>query len=123
MSMDGRGNGSNGTHGGTRMALDELPGRSVLDSTGRVIGKVERAMVDMESWAVESLRVRLRREAASELGMASSTFQSATIDVPTGLVLAASDAVILRAALDELHGLTNSSAQPTAAPVEAPAHH
>src|SRR5688500_15860605 len=106
---------------GTRMALDELPGRSVLDSTGRVIGKVERAMVDMESWAVESLRVRLRRDAASELGLASGTFQAATLDVPTGLVLAASDAVILRAALEELHGLANVPHVPPQE--EAPAHH
>ena len=106
---------------GMRMALDELPGHSVLDSTGRVIGKVERAMVDLESWAVECLRVRLRREAAEELGLQSTPFRGATLDVPTGLVLAASDAVILRATLEELHGLAPSSAQE--ASLESPAHH
>jgi sporulation protein YlmC with PRC-barrel domain len=105
---------------GMKMALDELPGHSVLDSTGRVIGKVERAMVDMESWAVESLRVRLRRDAAAELGLPSTPFRSPTLDVPTGLVLAASDAVILRATLEDLHGLAPATQE---APVEAPAHH
>jgi sporulation protein YlmC with PRC-barrel domain len=103
--MDGRGNGSNGTSSSARMALDQLPGRSVLDSTGRVIGRVDRAMVDVESWAVEALRVRLRRDACADLGLQWSPFRQPVLDVPTGLVLAARDAVILRAALDELASL------------------
>jgi sporulation protein YlmC with PRC-barrel domain len=104
------------------MALDELPGRSVLDSTGRVIGRVDRVMIDVESWAVESLRVRLRREACADLGLEWSPFRPAALDVPTGLVLAARDAVILRAALDELASLAPgheppaSNPEPTAPP-------
>src|SRR5215213_2895778 len=88
-----------------RLALDELPGRSVLDSSGRLIGRVVRALVDVESWAVDTLRVRLERQAAADLGLSGSLMRPATLDVPTGLVLAASDAVILRAGLDELAGL------------------
>src|SRR5688572_29895266 len=114
-------NVSNGNGRGNKMALDQLPGHSVLDSTGRLIGKVERAMVDLESWAVECLRVRLRKDAADELGMSATPFRAATLDVPTGLVLAASDAVILRATLEELQGLTPSSGDPGAESV--PAHH
>jgi sporulation protein YlmC with PRC-barrel domain len=102
------------------MALDELPGRSVLDSTGRVIGRVDRVMIDVESWAVESLRVRLRREACADLGLEWSPFRPAALDVPTGLVLAARDAVILRAALDELASLAPGH-EALASPPEPPA--
>ena len=104
-----------------RMRLDELPGRAVLDSTGRVIGRVSQAVVDLESWAVDSLRVRLERSAANELGMPASFFRPATLDVPTGLVFAASDAVILRATLDELHGLATQPSEPRQLATTTPA--
>jgi sporulation protein YlmC with PRC-barrel domain len=117
--MDGGNNGSHGTSSSLRMALDELPGRSVLDSTGRVIGRVDRVMIDVESWAVESLRVRLRREACADLGLEWSPFRPAALDVPTGLVLAARDAVILRAALDELASLAPGNEAPVAQPEPA----
>ncbi len=105
------------------MAFDDLPGRSVLDSTGRVIGQVEQAVIDLESWAVASLRVRLRREAAAELELPSTFWKPATLDVPTGLIFAARDAVILRANLDELRGLSREAAPagPAAPPALNPA--
>jgi sporulation protein YlmC with PRC-barrel domain len=96
-----------------RTSLDALPGTSVLDSAGRVLGRITRVQVDTESWAVESLRVRLRRRTAQELGLRWSLLHMPTMDVPTGLVLAAGDAVILRAALDELAPLVNDGEHPS----------
>jgi sporulation protein YlmC with PRC-barrel domain len=96
-----------------RMTVDELPGRSVIDSTGRLIGHVMKAVVDLETWAIEALRLRLARAAAAELGLPDSLLKPATLEVPTGLVLAASDAVILRATLEELHGLVGHPVRPT----------
>jgi sporulation protein YlmC with PRC-barrel domain len=90
-----------------QISLDALPGRAVLDSAGRMLGRIRSLQVDTESWAVESLRLRLRRKTALELGLRWSLFHMPTMDVPTGLVLAAGDAVILRAALDELATLVN----------------
>ena len=37
--------------------FDELRGRKVIDANGRVIGRVRAAMVDMETWVVDSLRI------------------------------------------------------------------
>ncbi len=102
------------------LAVDELPGRTVLDATGRVVGEIERLLVDSGSWAVDVLRVKLRRAAAEELGLDWSTFRAPTIDVPTGLVMAAGDAIILRAALDELSGLAHEARAAAAQP--HPAH-
>ena len=118
--MDGGNNGSHGASSALRISLDELPGRSVLDSTGRVIGRVDRVMIDLETWAVDSLRVRLRRDACADLGLEWSPFRPAALDVPTGLVLAARDAVILRAALDELASLAPGN-EAIASPPEPPA--
>ena len=43
-----------------QLPFDELPGRSVVDATGRVLGEVERLIVDTSRWEVETLRVKLR---------------------------------------------------------------
>jgi sporulation protein YlmC with PRC-barrel domain len=103
------------------VAMNDFPGRPVVDITGRVLGRVGALMIDTESWAIPSFRLRLRRATARELGMGWSLFRAANIEVPTGLVMAASDAVILRAALDELHGLVPDGHAPPARMEPAPA--
>jgi sporulation protein YlmC with PRC-barrel domain len=92
-----------------QLGLDQLPGRSVLDNAGHVLGQIEGFVVDTESWAIAALRVRLKKSAAGHLGLGWSPFRPSTLDVPTGLVMAASDAVILRAALDDLQSLARES--------------
>jgi sporulation protein YlmC with PRC-barrel domain len=99
-----------------QISLEELPGRVVLDSAGRLLGKITSLQIDTESWAVQSLRLRLRRRVAHDVGARWSLFHLPTMDVPTGLVLAASDAVILRAGLEELGSLVNEQAHALASP-------
>lgn len=90
--------------------IQQLMGKTLIDISGRAIGTVERAMVDGESWAIELLRVRLRDEVADELGLASHWYQPARLDVPTGLILGVRDAIVVRAALDELRSLLPDNA-------------
>ena len=37
--------------------LDELRGRKVFDANGREIGRVKAALVDMDTWLVDTLRI------------------------------------------------------------------
>jgi sporulation protein YlmC with PRC-barrel domain len=67
-----------------------------------VVGDIASPVVDTETWLVDTLRVRLRRASARELDVAWSFFRRPTIDLPTGLVQAAGDAIILRVSLAEL---------------------
>jgi sporulation protein YlmC with PRC-barrel domain len=90
------------------LPVDRIVGRKVLDITGRVLGRVGHLLVDTESWAIGSFQLRLQRRAALDLGLRWSIFRVPTLHVPTGLVMAASDAVILRAQLDELQPLAPS---------------
>lgn len=87
------------------IAIEELAGKPIIDITGRAIGRLERALVDAESWAIEVVRVKLRRVVAEELGLPTKWYRAARLDVPTGLILGVHDAIVVRAALDELHGL------------------
>src|SRR5262245_11381988 len=89
-----------------RVLLSDIPKRMVLDVTGSVLGRVKAPLVDTETWAVDMLRLRVTHRVANELGLAWSFWNRATIDVPTGLIYAASDAIILRVSLAELREAT-----------------
>ena len=69
--------------------------RKVLDITGRVLGRVGHLLVETDSWAIASFQLRLSRRAARDMGLRWSLFRVPTLEVPTGLVMAASDAIIL----------------------------
>jgi sporulation protein YlmC with PRC-barrel domain len=100
------------------IAIDRIVGRKVLDITGRVLGSVGHLLVDTESWAISAFQLRLRRKAAREMGVRWSFFRVPTLEVPTGLVMAASDAIILRAELADLQPLAPPD-QPYAEPAIA----
>src|SRR5262245_7104308 len=85
--------------------LDELRGRKVFDANGREIGRVKAALVDMETWLVDTLRIGVARHAAGDLEMPWSIvsfLRPPTVDVATGQINAAADAIILRVSLAEL---------------------
>jgi sporulation protein YlmC with PRC-barrel domain len=85
--------------------LDELAGVKVFDANGRAMGRVKAALVDMETWLVDTLRINVSRRAATDLDLTWSFWSwvsRPTIDVVTGQVHAAGDAIILRVSLEEL---------------------
>jgi sporulation protein YlmC with PRC-barrel domain len=82
--------------------LNHLKRKTVLDTAGMVVGDVAAPLIDTETWLVDTLRVRLRRRSAAELDVRWSFFRPPAIDVPTGLVHGAGDAIILRVSLAEL---------------------
>ncbi|HVR02808.1 MAG TPA: hypothetical protein VMT47_11800 [Polyangia bacterium] len=86
--------------------LGDLPGRMVLDAAGVVLGRIKVPLVDMETWLVDALRVRPSRRVAGELGLKWLWWKRSTIDIPTGLIHAAGEAILLRVSLGELHDAT-----------------
>lgn len=86
--------------------LDDLRGKKVFDANGRAIGRVQAALVDMETWLIDTLRIAIGRHAAADMGLPWSFWQAFwrphTVDVPTGQIGAAGDAIILRLSLAEL---------------------
>ena len=86
--------------------LNDLRWKKVFDANGRAVGRVQAALVDMETWLVDTLRIAIGRHAAADMEMPWSFWQSLwrphTIDVPTGQINAAGDAIILRLSLAEL---------------------
>lgn len=93
------------------VGIEELAGKPMIDITGRALGTLERAMVDGDSWAIEFIRIKLRGSVARELGLAPKWYRAARLDVPTGLILGVRDAIVVRAAMDELQGLVPDHVQ------------
>src|SRR4051794_25326807 len=88
------------------LKLSELRGRPVLDANGRVIGNIKAPLVDLETWLVDALRVTLRRAVARDMAIQWSFWRRPTMDIPTGQIHAAGDAIILRIALADLREAT-----------------
>jgi len=99
--------------------FDELQGRTVLDANGRVLGRVKAALVDMETWVVDTLRINVSRHAAADMEMEwsfwRSWFRPPTIDISTGQINAAGDAVILRLSFADLREMPRHSVDALAA--------
>jgi sporulation protein YlmC with PRC-barrel domain len=98
--------------------LDELPGVKVFDANGREIGRVKAALVDMETWLVDTLRIGVSRRAAADMEMPWSLWsfwRPPTVDVGTGQIHAAGDAIILRVALAELRDMPATAPEALAA--------
>ena len=97
------------------LSCDEVRQRTVIDAAGLAIGVVEAVLIDLASWQVGGLRVRLRREMTEQLGVAWSFFRKTTIDVPRTAIQSVGDAIILKIRAEELREAT--------AAVETPASH
>jgi sporulation protein YlmC with PRC-barrel domain len=89
---------------------DDLKGRAVIDGSGRVVGVVDGVLVDSQSWRVEAFRVRLKREAAAQVGAEHRLLQAASLEIPVSLVHAAGDAVILNVPTTALRDLLPAEA-------------
>lgn len=94
---------------------EDLRGRAVIDGTGRVVGEVDGLLVDGQSWRVEAVRVKLRRDAAEQIGASHRVFQAASLEIPISLVHAAGDAVILNVPTSDLREL-RPAAEASASP-------
>ena len=99
--------------------LDELRGKNVFDANGRIVGRVHAALIDMETWLIDTMRIAISRHASSDLDVPWSFWQSVwrprTIDVATGQIHAAGDAIILRISLAELRESAPPSLEQVAA--------
>lgn len=101
---------------------EKISGRTVLDANGQIVGTVDDLLLDDRSWQVESFRIRLKREVAKEIGASSHLLRAAVVDIPSRMVGAVGDAVILSVAAVALHELvTETTATPPEPQLAGPA--
>lgn len=93
-----------------------LKGRSVIDARGRVIGEIDECVVDTGSWRVVSVRVKLRKEVADDLGIHRSVLRAGGLEVPTEAVQSTGDTLVLNRDVETLVGQAPEAPGPTATP-------
>lgn len=76
-----------------RLTDENLRGRTVIAADGQAIGQVAALFLDSDSWRVESLQIKLRKEIADQLGAAHGMFHAGTLELPVRLVQSTGDAV------------------------------
>ncbi len=96
----------------TEISADSLKGRSVIDSRGTSVGKVDDVAFDPLTWKVQGLVVNLDRDVAIDLRMKPSAFSSARLELSPERVRTVGDNVILNVDTDELAGMVRKD-QPT----------
>jgi sporulation protein YlmC with PRC-barrel domain len=95
--------------------IEELRGRAVIASDGRVLGEIATLLLEGNGGVtVEAIRVKLRNDIADQLGIRRGTFRSATIDVPANAIQSVTDTVVLSIAVSELRSAPETRAMPVA---------
>jgi sporulation protein YlmC with PRC-barrel domain len=103
-----------------RVSDEDLRDKTVIGADGHVVGEVSALFLDVSTWAIASLRVKLRREVAERLGASHSVFRAGTVDIPIHMVQSVGDAVVLSAAVDELRALLTVVTSPVEPAAGAP---
>jgi len=79
-----------------------LRGRTVVTSDGQQIGTVMEIRIDVGTWHVTSIEVKVDRPMYRTLGMKREMLHRTTVGLPTQLVHSVKDSVILTASTQEL---------------------
>jgi sporulation protein YlmC with PRC-barrel domain len=99
-----------------RLSDQNLHGRTVIASDGLAVGEIAALFLDSDTWRVESLQIKLRKEIADRLGAGRSMFRAGAVEVSIQMVQSIGDAVVLSVAVDELRQVVPEVSEP------APAH-
>jgi sporulation protein YlmC with PRC-barrel domain len=102
------------------MSVAELYGRGVIAADGRAVGLVATVVIDVETWSVTALRVRLRNDVAERIGLDRSLFRATTVDVPVTRIQSVGDALVLTVPVSGLQKDALRAGQPMPSPGTAP---
>ncbi len=85
-----------------RLSDEGIRGKTVISAEGQAIGDVAALLFDSESWHVDSIRVKLRKQVADHLGAQRGRFHAGTVDLPVRMIQSVRDTVVLSVATEEL---------------------
>jgi sporulation protein YlmC with PRC-barrel domain len=98
-----------------RLSDDNLRGRTVIGADGVAVGEISALFLDSEAWSVESLRVKLRKEIADQLGASRTMFHAGMVEIPIRLIQSVGDAVVLSVPVDGLREVLPGAGAPASA--------
>ena len=87
------------------MKVSKLNGTKVITANAYVLGEVDGAHVDIDTWKVTHLDVDLTNEATKELGFKNPFLGSIKVCLPVTIVKEFGDVITLENSLQELKNL------------------
>jgi sporulation protein YlmC with PRC-barrel domain len=79
-----------------------IRGRAVIAADGQAVGQVDDVVINIDTWRVESMQLKLNKGMADKLGVHRGKFQAGTIDLPVHMVQSVGDHVVLSVPTSEL---------------------
>lgn len=88
----------------------EIIGKTVVNSSGLVIGEVEDYLIDLDTWRVSDIQVKIDKKKAKELGLKVSFFGfgGLLVLIDVGQIQSLTDQVILSLGADEFKDYVES---------------
>jgi sporulation protein YlmC with PRC-barrel domain len=82
--------------------VKSLMGMKIVGQHGREIGVIADMSVDVESWQLQTLEVKLNRQTLDDLKLNRPWFGSQTVHVPVSEISGATDNLVLKSILEEM---------------------
>ena len=86
------------------VSIDKLVGMKVITAKAYIFGEVKGAEVDVDSWRITHLHVKLTDKAATDLGF-KKKFRSSTVCMPITHINEVGEVVTIDKSLEELSRL------------------
>lgn len=74
---------------------EDIIGKNVANSSGYIIGEVHDYLIDLETWQVTDLQVKIEKPKAKELGLKAPFFGALLVLFDVGLIISAEDQIIV----------------------------
>lgn len=79
-----------------------IRGRHVIAADGQDVGQISDLMVAIETWRVDSVRLKLNNSIADRLGVRRGKFHPGILDLPVQMIQSVGDSVVLSVPTAEL---------------------
>lgn len=89
---------------------EQIRGKAIIGSDGRVVGHVVSINIDGADLRVETLQVRLRKEIAHELGAHGTLLHGSRIELPASMIQSVGDTIVLSTTVGDLQPLVGQGA-------------
>src|SRR5215469_7215320 len=74
---------------------ENLRGRTVIAADGQATGEVAALFIDTSTWTISSLKIKLSKTAAEQLGASQSLLRAATSEFPVRMIQSVGDTFLL----------------------------
>ena len=91
----------------------DLIGKSVVSQDGAEIGDIQALDVDVDSWKVAALEIRLERGVLEKLNLKKPLLGSQSVRIATDRVSGVSDKVVLKSTVDQIAFIDKPEGSPS----------